>query len=347
MVLNYRNGLLFCLASALLIALAEAKAPSSALQSAYPDPRKKPAACGRKGVSNSHVCDPHGVLSQAAADRVDMVARSASRFGPDPSVVLMKSILLEKPEAKLRFSCKPKAKKAAEELLESWKAEELILVSSDDFQFCIVQKGKVLSERDITEAQEQAAELLSAQDHTKVELLDHAISHAIMQMQQKATEDAPAGVDGVVVVPPTAKEMRQTIWAHTIPFIGFGITDNGLMIICGEVIEQFLGARLGLSTMGAAATGNLLSDIAGIFLGGQVQALSHRLGASEPDFTKEQRQLPVTRYCKMAGEALGITIGCWIGMAPLLFVDHADDMDLPQETLKTLPHVKSYEGFSA
>lgn len=33
--------------------------------------------------------------------------------------------------------------------------------------------------------------------------------------------------------------------------------------MAGEIIEEFLGKRLGLSAMGAAAWGNLLSDMAG------------------------------------------------------------------------------------
>ena len=46
--------------------------------------------------------------------------------------------------------------------------------------------------------------------------------------------------------------------AHMVPFIGFGLTDNGLMIIFGEAIDEFLGKSMKLSTMGAAATGSVL-----------------------------------------------------------------------------------------
>ncbi|EKX34068.1 hypothetical protein GUITHDRAFT_80856 [Guillardia theta CCMP2712] len=123
------------------------------------------------------------------------------------------------------------------------------------------------------------------------------------------------------VMRPSNRELMQMFIAQCIPFIGFGITDNGLMIIFGEAIEQFLGKLMGLSTMGAAATGNLLSDIAGIFLGGQVQAIASRLGAAEPDLTLEQRSLTITRTCKQLGETVGITIGCIIGMAPLLYME--------------------------
>mmetsp|Transcript_41227 Transcript_41227/g.82538 ORF Transcript_41227/g.82538 Transcript_41227/m.82538 type:complete len:352 (-) Transcript_41227:56-1111(-) len=328
---------------------AKVKQTKSQLQAAYPDPRVHPSSCGRKGLQKSHVCDPHGVISRAAQDRVDMIARSTSNFGALAGVVLFEHILLDAPQAKVRFSCKESARKAAQEILQGWKAEQLVLVSKGDYQFCIVQKGKQMSSGDIREIESSVSDLLGAQDHTTVDLLDQAISYSLVEMQQKSKEeDSPKGkLDSALVPKPTAREKWQMVIAHTIPFIGFGITDNGLMIIFGEAIEQFLGQAIGLSTMGAAATGNLLSDIAGIFLGGQVQAISYWLGASEPDFSKEQRQLPVTRYCKMFGESLGITIGCIIGMAPLLFVEHAEDMDLPKDSAPhELPAVKSMESFT-
>mmetsp|Transcript_14534 Transcript_14534/g.34447 ORF Transcript_14534/g.34447 Transcript_14534/m.34447 type:complete len:357 (+) Transcript_14534:154-1224(+) len=350
-----QNALALLLAALSLFASADAKVKKNKteLQAAYPDPRVHPSSCGRKGLSKSHICDPHGVLSRASQDRVDLIARSVSSYGPLAGVVVFEQILLEKPQQKIRFSCKASARKAAREILEGWKAEDLVLVSKNDFQFCMVQRSKALSEGDIAEIEESAAELLAAQDHTTVDLLDQAIQFALLQMQQKSADENPnlkGKLDSALVPKPTGKEMWQMVLAHTIPFIGFGITDNGLMIMFGEAIEQLLGQAIGLSTMGAAATGNLLSDIAGIFLGGQVQALSYRLGASEPDFTKEQRQLPVTRYCKMFGESLGITIGCIIGMFPLLFMDQGDregSSSRAASPAPEIPSVKSMENFSA
>lgn len=51
---------------------------------------------------------------------------------------------------------------------------------------------------------------------------------------------------------------------NTIPFIGFGILDNGIMIVAGEYIDSTLGVMLGISTMAAAGFGNIISDIAGV-----------------------------------------------------------------------------------
>jgi hypothetical protein len=62
--------------------------------------------------------------------------------------------------------------------------------------------------------------------------------------------------------------------------------------------------------MGAAATGNLLSDIAGIALGGTIQTYASYIGAEEPDLSKAQRETSAYRLSKMFGESFGISIGC-------------------------------------
>lgn len=77
-----QNALALLLAALSLFASADAKVKKNKteLQAAYPDPRVHPSSCGRKGLSKSHICDPHGVLSRASQDRVDLIARSASVF---------------------------------------------------------------------------------------------------------------------------------------------------------------------------------------------------------------------------------------------------------------------------
>ena len=89
--------------------------------------------------------------------------------------------------------------------------------------------------------------------------------------------------------------------ASAVPFIGFGFMDNAIMIMAGprrptalaarqqpaarramsapdaragDLIEFQLGTLLSVSTMGAAAIGNLISDVAGVGLGSQARAPS-------------------------------------------------------------------------
>lgn len=95
---------------------------------------------------------------------------------------------------------------------------------------------------------------------------------------------------------------------------------------------MYLGVKLGISTMCAAALGNIISDLAGVALGTIIEDAvvkwSNRLEKLTkgrirlppmPKLTYEQRNLRSVRFSTQMGCAVGITIGCIIGMFPLLF----------------------------
>lgn len=92
------------------------------------------------------------------------------------------------------------------------------------------------------------------------------------------------------------------------------------MIVAGTHIELSIGIILGISTMAAAALGNLVSDLAGLGLAGYVEALASRLGMSIPDLTPKQVDMWQTRVSTHLGKAVGVTIGCILGMFPLIFL---------------------------
>lgn len=86
--------------------------------------------------------------------------------------------------------------------------------------------------------------------------------------------------------------------------------------------------------MCAAAIGNIISDVAGVGFGTiieeTVQIWATRIEKISggrlklpplPDFTMEQRALRSVRWSSQMGCAVGLTIGCVIGMFPLLFFD--------------------------
>ena len=95
---------------------------------------------------------------------------------------------------------------------------------------------------------------------------------------------------------------------------------------------MYLGVKLGISTMCAAALGNIISDLAGVALGTMIEDAvakwSNRLEKLTkgrirlppmPKLTYEQRNLRSVRFSTQMGCAVGLTIGCIIGMFPLLF----------------------------
>ena len=93
-----------------------------------------------------------------------------------------------------------------------------------------------------------------------------------------------------------------------VPMVGFGFLDNVIMITAGDQasppcsvgwclrcavvltdgerwsgqIEASLGVTLGVTTLCAAGFGNMMSDLAGLGLGGYIEASADKLGAACP-----------------------------------------------------------------
>jgi len=120
---------------------------------------------------------------------------------------------------------------------------------------------------------------------------------------------------------PTYKELKQLAYHNSLPFIGFGFLDNFIMIMAGEYIDITLGAKLGISTMAAAAFGNTISDMMGIGSAWYVESWADRLGAHPPPLSPEQLEMPTSRICANLGRLLGVAFGCILGMFPLIFID--------------------------
>ncbi|XP_038215462.1 uncharacterized protein LOC119834966 [Zerene cesonia] len=120
---------------------------------------------------------------------------------------------------------------------------------------------------------------------------------------------------------PTTKELLHLSLANSIPFIGFGFLDNFIMIIAGDRIESSMSAYITLSTMAAAALGNTFSDVIGIGSSYYVERAAALLGLGAPALSPVQLDMPVSRRFANVGRVLGITLGCFLGMTPLLFKD--------------------------
>ncbi|KAI4460923.1 transmembrane protein 65 [Holotrichia oblita] len=125
--------------------------------------------------------------------------------------------------------------------------------------------------------------------------------------------------------------------ANSIPFIGFGFLDNFFMLIFGDYIDFYLGSYFILTTMAAAALGNTFSDILGIGTAFYVERLANKVGYSPPRLSPMQMDLPVSRNFANLGRVLGVTLGCILGMVPLLFFRRSEKdekKDKDKEDLK-------------
>jgi hypothetical protein len=121
--------------------------------------------------------------------------------------------------------------------------------------------------------------------------------------------------------------MKALFLVNTLPFVGFGVLDNMIMILAGEYIDTTLGIYLGISTMAAAALGNTISDVAGVGLSHYVEFLVQKFGIKTPALTSEQLHTARVRYTANFGRAFGLVVGCLIGMFPLLFFTDQEEKD--------------------
>lgn len=140
-----------------------------------------------------------------------------------------------------------------------------------------------------------------------------------------------------------------------VPFVGFGFLDNFLMIIAGDYIEGSIGVYFCLTTMAAAALGNTVSDVFGLWLATYVEQFCRFIGIRPPELTPTQCNMKVTHrlaslvidldllqnstwkiqakikililfyFVYFQGRVIGITIGCILGMIPLLFKEEKQD----------------------
>ncbi|KAL7535151.1 hypothetical protein ACHAWF_005073 [Thalassiosira exigua] len=139
------------------------------------------------------------------------------------------------------------------------------------------------------------------------------------------------------VFEPSRRQLYVVAIHQGIPFVGFGIMDNAILLLAGEAIDIYLGVTLGISTMCAAAIGNIVSDLCGVAFGTVIE--DALLGWSKkvekitrgrvklppmPKLTYEQRNLRSVRLSGQFGCAMGLTIGCIVGMFPLLFFPESE-----------------------
>ncbi|XP_045474892.1 transmembrane protein 65 isoform X2 [Harmonia axyridis] len=139
---------------------------------------------------------------------------------------------------------------------------------------------------------------------------------ALQEYQSKLVKEE---YEAEAVPRPTTRNLVDIAIANSIPFIGFGFLDNFFMLIAGDYIDMYLGSYLCITTMAAAALGNTLSDILGIGSAFYVERIANRIGFSPPKLSPIQMDMSCSRNFANLGRVLGVTLGCLLGMLPLLF----------------------------
>ncbi|GMT25155.1 hypothetical protein PFISCL1PPCAC_16452, partial [Pristionchus fissidentatus] len=181
-----------------------------------------------------------------------------------------------------------------------------------------VSTTSVVSQYDKIRTEEHAKEIVDRLSCDERKLLHAALHTSLLGVVVEGQEEGERGMEREEI----SKEQAKALFlVNGLPFVAFGCLDNMIMIVAGEYIDQSLGAWLALSTMAAAALGNLISDVAGVGLAHYVEIAVGRVGIKHPVLTGKQLESGKARFMTNSGRAIGLSIGCLIGMFPLLFYD--------------------------
>ena len=121
--------------------------------------------------------------------------------------------------------------------------------------------------------------------------------------------------------PPSTHQLLLHARLAAVPFVGFGFMDNIIMIQAGDAIDATFGVTFGLSTLTAAALGNVCSDSSGVLFGNFIERFSERLRLTQPKLTAAQAVMGSTKRAAMLGQFVGVICGCCLGMTNLFFLD--------------------------
>ena len=132
---------------------------------------------------------------------------------------------------------------------------------------------------------------------------------------------------------PTTTQLRSHFMKQAVPMIGFGFMDQTVMLQAGNAIDCTIGVTFGLSTLTAAAFGQVCSDAAGVLSGGTLERIGSWAGLPKTGFTAAQRGLPIVKRVGLAGQLIGIVLGCLLGLVNLLWIDTSRSSTLKLQAL--------------
>ncbi|CAE8606709.1 unnamed protein product [Polarella glacialis] len=147
-----------------------------------------------------------------------------------------------------------------------------------------------------------------------VELIGTLDRHRAMKIKRREKGEEKGSA------PPSTRQLLSLGCFVAVPFFGFGLADNSIMLICGDMIDSHFGVVLGLTTLASAGFGNWVSDAAGLGLGDAIERQATRLGLSNGGLTAAQERMRLAKITTLSAKFIGITLGCFAGMFPLLFL---------------------------
>ena len=104
--------------------------------------------------------------------------------------------------------------------------------------------------------------------------------------------------------------------------------DNSIMLHAGNFIDCSIGVAFGISTLAAAAIGQIVANGMSVLFGSYVEALAYKVGLSPSGLRSKQKALSKVRTVGIFGNFLGVVVGAALGLVNLLWIDTGRAADL-------------------
>lgn len=126
------------------------------------------------------------------------------------------------------------------------------------------------------------------------------------------------------------EDLRALWYVNFLPYLGFGVLDMGTMLFVAQSFDSLVGLYLGLSVMAAAAVGDTLSNLVGLFSVLKLTQVVHYLGFKPPQLSAHQEANEAVRWVRHGARFCGVLSGCIVGMIALLFYDPPERLPPPR-----------------
>lgn len=158
--------------------------------------------------------------------------------------------------------------------------------------------------------------VLASDPHLRASLLALHVAVTNHSRQQDGQEEVAQEEELAAI---TNRDLFLYGLQHGVPFICFGFVDNSIMLLAGDAIDATICVKFGFSTFAAAAMGNTVSNVFGLWGTNTIEAFLARQNLPMHKLTAGHLQMPVVAFTKMMGMVIGTVVGCILGMFPLIW----------------------------